>query len=295
MPSISRDGKKLAFTSNWRSEPAGAHMVHSNVLSERASRLQVRIRDVATGKDTGIATFEKINDLSLFSKMHPQISHDGALTAYTANDRSDIYITRLGGDSPYKPAGEAKGIVWDWSSDNRRLLFTSAQKRDLNQLDISSGRQSLFLRKAGYDLFQTKFAPDGQAVSLIGCDAQRSGMDCRIFVAALKADGSPEPEGWAEVNHPSHWDDKPRWSPDSSTIYFISDRDGHYCLWSQPLSRATKRPAGKPAPLYHFHDSRLAMINVGTGMLEIDVARDKLVVGLGELTGNIWRLKRQAN
>jgi hypothetical protein len=158
----------------------------------------------------------------------------------------------------------------------------------LHQFDISSGRQSLFVRKTGYDLFQTKFAPDGRAVALIGCDAQRSGIECRIFVAPLKADGSPEPEGWAEIDHPSRWDDKPRWSPDSGTIYFISDRDGHHCLWSQILDRA-KRPVGKPAPLYHFHSSRLAMINVGTGFLEIDVARDKIVTGLAELTGNIWR------
>jgi hypothetical protein len=34
------------------------------------------------------------------------------------------------------------------------------------------------------------------------------------------------------------------------------------------------------------------MNNVGTSFLEIDVARNKLVTGLGELTGNIWSLKR---
>jgi len=293
MPSISSDGKKLAFTSNWRDEPAGAHILRSNIAPEGSSQLQVRLRDLSSGKDTAIANFEHIENRSLFSRMHPQISHDGALVAYTANDKSDIYIARLGGDSPSKLA-DAKGIVWDWSSDSNRLLFTAAQDWRLHQLDVSSGRQSLFLQKAGYDLFQAKFAPDGRAVALIGCDAQRSGMDCRIFIVPLKADASPEPEGWAEIDHPSAWDDKPRWSPDSSTIYFISDRDGHYCLWSQALDRA-KRPTRKPAPVYHFHSSRLAMINVGTGLLEIDVARDKIVTGLGELTGNIWRLKRPAD
>ncbi|HSU60760.1 MAG TPA: hypothetical protein VLI55_15720 [Bryobacteraceae bacterium] len=32
--------------------------------------------------------------------------------------------------------------------------------------------------------------------------------------------------------------------------------------------------------------------NVGMASLEIDVARDKIVMGLGELTANIWSLKR---
>jgi hypothetical protein len=30
------------------------------------------------------------------------------------------------------------------------------------------------------------------------------------------------------------------------------------------------------------------MMNIGTGLLEIDVATDKVVFNLGELTGNIW-------
>lgn len=56
MPSISRDGKKLAFSSNWRGAPVDAYVVHSDVISERASRLQVQIKDLATGKDAEIAT-----------------------------------------------------------------------------------------------------------------------------------------------------------------------------------------------------------------------------------------------
>jgi hypothetical protein len=72
----------------------------------------------------------------------------------------------------------------------------------------------------------------------------------------------------------------------------VSDRDGQFCLWAQRLDARTKRPVGTPFAAYHFHHSRLAMNNVGTGELEIDVARDKLVMGLGELTGNIWSFKR---
>jgi len=278
MPSISLDGEKLAVASNWRGEP------------RRDLRVQIQTKDLVTGKDTSIANFEIIENLELYFKGHPQISHDGLLTAYAANEKGDIYVAPFGGDSPYKVASNERAIVWDWSFDHKRLLYTNARDRSLNQLDVSSGRKSLFLRKAGYNLFQSKFAPDGREVAVIGCDAQRLGMECRIFIVPLKADGSPETEGWAEIDHPSPWDDKPRWSPDSSTIYFVSDRDGHFCLWSQALDRETKRPKGKPTPLYHFHNSRLAMINVGIVFLEIDVARDKIIMGLGELTGNIWRL-----
>jgi hypothetical protein len=38
----------------------------------------------------------------------------------------------------------------------------------------------------------------------------------------------------------------------------------------------------------HFHSARLSMAKVSTGALEIDVAKDKIVLNLGEATGNIW-------
>jgi hypothetical protein len=34
------------------------------------------------------------------------------------------------------------------------------------------------------------------------------------------------------------------------------------------------------------------MANLDTGILEIGVAKDKIIVGLGGLTGNIWSVKR---
>lgn len=57
-------------------------------------------------------------------------------------------------------------------------------------------------------------------------------------------------------------------------------------LQEQPFRILTLRP------VYHFHNARLDLINAGTGTFDIGVARDKVVMALGELTGNIWRLKR---
>jgi hypothetical protein len=108
----------------------------------------------------------------------------------------------------------------------------------------------------------------------------------------LKSDRPSEKGNWIAIDHPNRWDDKPRWSPDGNVVYFVSDRDGQFCLWAQRLENCTKQPVGMPFALYHFHNSRLAMDNVGTSFLEIDVARDKIVMGLGGLTGNIWSLRR---
>ena len=88
-----------------------------------------------------------------------------------------------------------------------------------------------------------------------------------------------------------HHNDKPRWSPDGNRIYFVSDRDGFACLWSQALEPETKRPVGPPLPLYHIHQVRRSILNVGWALMHIAVAPDKIVLNMGEITGNIWMTK----
>jgi hypothetical protein len=114
-----------------------------------------------------------------------------------------------------------------------------------------------------------------------------------LFIVKIQ-NGSPAPGcDWVLVSDEHGWSDKPRWSPDGNTLYFISDRDGFFCLWAVRLNPTTKRPISPPFPISHFHTSRVSMMNVGLSFSEIGVASDKIVMALGELTGNIWSLSRR--
>jgi hypothetical protein len=77
-----------------------------------------------------------------------------------------------------------------------------------------------------------------------------------------------------------------RWSPDGNRLYFFSNRDGSDCVWVQQLNPATKRPVGSPQALYHLHSARRAILAFPA--MGFSVARDKAVLPLRELTGNIW-------
>ena len=48
------------------------------------------------------------------------------------------------------------------------------------------------------------------------------------------------------------------------------------------LEPETKRPVGPPLPLYHIHQVRRSILNVGYGLMDIAVAPDKIVFNLGE-------------
>lgn len=78
-------------------------------------------------------------------------------------------------------------------------------------------------------------------------------------------------------------------SPDGNLLYFVSDRDGFRCIWAQRRAQ-TKRPIDRPFAVYHFHQtSRRLSHNVGR--IGVAVARDKIVLALEELRGNVWMLE----
>ena len=98
--------------------------------------------------------------------------------------------------------------------------------------------------------------------------------------------GSPETE-WMRLEI-GRLEQQARWSPDGRLIYFVSRRDGYYCLWAQRVALGKEQPAEGPFNVAHFHKTYLSMMNVAEGPLEISVAQDKIVFNLSELTGNIW-------
>ena len=68
------------------------------------------------------------------------------------------------------------------------------------------------------------------------------------------ADGpKPVPESaWITIAEAGA-DDWANWSPDGKTMYFTSRRDGHNCLWGQRIEASSRRLAGEPFAVQHFH------------------------------------------
>jgi hypothetical protein len=51
-------------------------------------------------------------------------------------------------------------------------------------------------------------------------------------------------------------DISPTFSSDNNTLYFISNRDGFYCLWAQRLDSSTKKARGDAFAIEHFHHAQ---------------------------------------
>jgi eukaryotic-like serine/threonine-protein kinase len=96
---------------------------------------------------------------------------------------------------------------------------------------------------------------------------------------------------WVSATDGKFFDDKPQLSPDGNTLYFYSSRDGHFCIWAQRLDATTKRPRGEPFAVQHFHDASMAIGSSSQHLIDLCVAKDKLVTNLDMFQGDIWKMK----
>ena len=69
-----------------------------------------------------------------------------------------------------------------------------------------------------------------------------STVDSRLYVTP--ASGGP----WTQITDGKHWDDKPRWSPDGKTIYFVSGRGASLMSWGIHFDSAKRKAELEAVP-----------------------------------------------
>jgi eukaryotic-like serine/threonine-protein kinase len=256
-PAVSPDGTKLAFS------------------SRRSGNRDIWVRDLRTAKETVVS-------LPPGPSFNPKFSPDGNALAYREAEKQTSvgYAVSLAAGSPERICEDCSD--YDWSHDKKKLLVLGTSPAGISVVDLASKQGMALLNHPAYILWNPRFSPDDHWVSFSATMTSRA----RIFVAPFRSAGLvPEPE-WIAITDGA-WDDKPRWSPDGAILYFISQRDGFRCIWAQRLD-ARKHPAGPAIPIFHAHEARRSLANVGIGDLGISVARDKIVFNMSERTGNLW-------
>ncbi|HYM11181.1 MAG TPA: hypothetical protein VEU62_10630, partial [Bryobacterales bacterium] len=251
------DGTKVAFS------------------SRRSGNRDIWVRDLATGK-------ENIVSVPPGPSFNPEFSPDGNTLAYREAEKQ----TSVGYAVAFSAGGTERICEdcsdYDWSHDKKKLLLLGTSGPRISVLDLASRQRVALLDHRSYLLWNPRFSPDDHWVSFSATTVGRG----RIFVAPFRDTGLvPEREWIAIAQGPR--DDKPRWSPDGNILYFVSERDGFRCIWAQRLD-VRKHPAGPAIPVFHAHEARRSLANVGFGDLSVSVARDKIVFNMSERTGNLW-------
>ena len=270
-PTISADGQKLAF------------------LSDLSGQMEVRTKALDSGKETPLSPGPA-------DKQWPVISRDGSRIAFTVYEKQNrpIYVASTGSALMEKLCDHC-GRPEDWSSDGKRLFYGDENPPPHNDriglLKIVSGENQKELLKdsrQSNSIRSPRFSSENDWIAfyLVTGPAKR-----QIFIAPFRNGAAPDEKEWIAVTNGSTFDIEPRWSPDSSILYFLSGRDQYRCIWAQRLDRVTKRPVSSAFEVYPFHRARLSSRNPNSGFTGFSVIRDKIVLSLEEVTGNIWMTK----
>jgi eukaryotic-like serine/threonine-protein kinase len=78
------------------------------------------------------------------------------------------------------------------------------------------------------------------------------------------------------------------WSGDGKTIFYLSARDGFWCIWGQRFDPERGRLVGEPIPILHYHGLKLSPAAIPPESFDLSTAGDSLYLNLAETGGTIW-------
>ncbi|HLX46566.1 MAG TPA: hypothetical protein VKR43_24125 [Bryobacteraceae bacterium] len=244
------------------------------------SKGQVWLKDLATGGGWQVTQ-------SQAEVRYPQLCPDGETVVYGSGPNAFAVSAK----AP-SPRLVCAGCAQIWQCNLDGLLYLPAGTNRPNPIyesrqtvaDESTPRSSQrLLVSSPYDLSFPQKSPDGWlAYHAITGPARR-----QIF--AVKVD---DPQSPVAVTDGQHLDRNAVWNERSDTLYFLSERCGFRCIWSQRLDRTTKKPIGEPTPVRHFHSARQGLAAIGdVGAIGPAYANGSLFFALADLTGDVWLAK----
>jgi Tol biopolymer transport system component len=188
--------------------------------------------------------------------------------------------------------GQSSLFPGDWRRDGQAVLCTlSGVHGSLASIvewpigaSPAAAPSRVLLAMGDKQFWQGRYSPDGRWVSFVAFDV---GREATLELGITPADGRSG-STWTRIAAEHAWPDKPRWSPDGRTLYFLSPASaGYFNVWGVRIDPERGAALGAPFQVTHFDSPRLH-IDPDMETCEIGIARTRLVVPLRTVKGSIW-------
>jgi Tol biopolymer transport system component/DNA-binding winged helix-turn-helix (wHTH) protein len=191
--------------------------------------------------------------------------------------------------------GEGAVVPDHWRRDDAAVLGTFLERAFTGPAALvewpvgpsaAAGPSRVLLASMERQFWQGRYSPDGRWVSFVA--HRLSGDNSQeLGIAPVRDHAAP---AWTRLAADHAWPDKPRWSPDSRTLYFLSPAlNGFYNLWGIRLDPARGVPVGKPFQVTHF-DSPRWHVDPNMPLANIGIAKGWLALPMRTVKGSIWVL-----
>ena len=217
--------------------------------------------------------------------MSPIIDDTGKFLAFEAREKNVPSIFTSIDGAPPKRLCTGCSLPTSWFDTNRAVFYREGSPSSIQMTDPQTSEQRSVLKEPGASLSEPSWSPENEF--LLFTRESETGSKQIFAVHLPKATASVEGK-WHPITAPSESSDRPRWSGDGKTIYFLSTRDGFSCLWGQSFNAEIGEVFGDPFPVMHFHNRRASIDVVGPRSFNLSVAGDSLYFNLGESSSSIW-------
>jgi Tol biopolymer transport system component/DNA-binding winged helix-turn-helix (wHTH) protein len=228
----------------------------------------------------------------------PRWSRDGTRLAYLRGpaegpkvDPGQVVaiLPRDGGpETVVRMASGDRFVPDDWSPDGSLILGACSvgkmQRLGTCIMPVEPQGQIAQLKLLASDpnraLICQRFSPDQRWISFM---AVSPGKVSRLYV--MPATGGD----WVPLTDGSSYDDKPRWSGDGRTVFFVSDRGGLLNLWARRFDPIAGQPLGEAFAVTAYREPR-QQLTPNLNRTEIAVSTDRVFLPISESSGRIWIL-----
>jgi Tol biopolymer transport system component/DNA-binding winged helix-turn-helix (wHTH) protein len=279
-PGLSQDGRKLVFR------------------KQRGNKEELWVKSLENGSETLLVAADD------FRRVNPIWSHDGSRLLYIRSpigrpgqaeidpqiDRSLTLLPVNGTDEQVMTTPlQGRQSLTDWTPDGKWIL-ASSDLRTPGQVALclfpvdgaphAETQVRVIASLPEYHLWQGRFSPDGKWISFNAFNSQDATAST-IYVVP------PSGGEWIRITEGQYWDDKPRWSPDGKTIYFVSNRTGFVNVWKVGFDPNSRKALGQPVRVTNF-ESPSQMIMPYFVTMEMALTSDRLILPMTESSGGIW-------
>jgi Tol biopolymer transport system component/tRNA A-37 threonylcarbamoyl transferase component Bud32 len=309
VPSLSRDGRLVYSTLraqigtlevNLTDPNADPRFITSSVgndtytsLSANGSLLSFRrrisgfrnvwLKDLRTGRESALTN-------SATEKLQPAISPDGTTVAWSQTDgpAHSVFLTRVAGGQTIRLC-QACGDVQGWMPDGDRVITASGLDGTALTVSVKTGRRETLLDSRDYLIDSIRCSPDGQRLVFVG----RSGKQAAIYMFAASPLNHATRPDFVRLTDPGSWSDAPAWSTDGQAIFFRSERDGHYCIWSVAVPKLSERSLPVPRIVHHFHSYQAHLDAFPRSGFAISAWDQRLYLTGADMRGTVWMTRIQ--